>query len=157
MLLTTECEEFLTKSSSPRTPSPDDQPQAKRQKGDTSGESSSSSLWNLYSEMLADAEETHSDNCGCTAEMMVEMYLKEPVQSRHTGPLDYWKQKKPVWPPLAHLACKYLSIPPSSAASERLFSSAADIISSERNRLLPENAEILLFLKKNLPVIGYQY
>lgn len=92
-----------------------------------------------------------------TAEMMVEMYLKEPVQSRHTGALDYWKQKKPVWPPLAHLACKYLSIPPSSVASERLFSSAADIISPERNRLLPENAEILLFLKKNLPVIGYQY
>ena len=36
--------------------------------------------------------------------------------------------------------------------SERLFSSASDIVSTERNRLLPEKAEMLLFIKKNLPV-----
>ena len=83
---------------------------------------------------------------------MVEMYLKEPVLSHieHIHPLTYWKEKKPLWPCLADLACKYLSIPPSSAASERLFSSAADVISQEQNRILPEKAEMLLFLKKNL-------
>ena len=97
-------------------------------------------------------EEANSEglNSGHTAEMMVEMYLKENIQSRHTDPLQYWKQKKVVWLPLADLASKYLSIPPSSAASERLFSSAADVISQERNRLLPEKAEMLLFLKKNM-------
>ena len=141
MLLTTECEEYLSKSTPTRVPSQEDQLQAKRQKVDS--ECSSSTLWNLFNEMLADAEEANSEglNSGHTAEMMVEMYLKEHVQSRHTDPLEYWKQKKPVWLPLAHLAFKYLSIPP-SAASERLFSSAADIISQERNRLLPEKAEM---------------
>ena len=85
---------------------------------------------------------------------MVEMYLKEPVLSHieHIHPLIYWKEKKPC---LADLACKYLSIPPSSAASERLFSSAADVISQEQNRILPEKAEMLLFLKKNLLVVGF--
>ena len=152
MLLTTECEEYLSKTTPTKVHSPGDQPQAKRQKVDS--DSSSSTLWNLFSEMLADSEEGNSEglNSGHTAEMMVEMYLKEHVQSRHTDPLQYWKQKKPVWLPLAHMA---LSNPP-SAASECLFSSAADIISQERNRLLPERAEMLLFLK-NLPVLSFQY
>ena len=157
MLLTTECEEYLSKTTPTKVPSPGDQPQAKRQKVDS--DSSSSTLWNLFSEMLADTEKGNSEglNSGHTAEMMVEMYLKEHVQSWHTDPLQYWKQKKLVWLPLAHMACKYLLIPPSSAASECLFSTAADIISQERNRLLPERAEMLLFLKKNLPVFSFQY
>ena len=127
MLLTTECEEYLSKIT------PTKFPQAKHQKTDS--DSSSSTLWNLFSEMLADTEEGNSEgrNSGHTAEMMIEVYLKEHVQSRRTDPLEYWKQKKLVWLPLAHMACKYLLIPPSSAASEHLFSSAADIMSQERN------------------------
>ena len=77
------------------------------------------------------------------------MYLKEPVLSHveHIHPLTYWKEKKPLWPCLVDLACKYLSILPSSVASERLFSSAANVLSPERNRMLPEKAEMLLFPK----------
>ena len=55
------------------------------------------------------------------------------------------------------MATKFLSIPPFSASSERLFSSAGDIISKERNRLGIEKAEKLLFVKKNLPVLDYKY
>ena len=86
---------------------------------------------------------------GYTAEVMVEMYLKEPIQDRHTEPLSYWKSKQVLWKGLALMASKYLSTPPSSASSERLFSSAGDIISKERNRLGTEKAEMLLFVKKN--------
>lgn len=87
-------------------------------------------------------------SCGYTAEVMVEMYLKEPLPDRryHVHPLEYWKVKKSVWNSLAIMACKYLSIPRSSASSESLFSSAADVISRESNRLKPERAEKLLFL-----------
>ena len=101
--------------------------------------------------MLADPENSNEgNNCGNEAEVIVEMFLKEPVlpHSKHT---QYWKQKKPC---LAYLACKYLAILPSSVALERLFSSAADVISPERNRILPEKAEMLLFIKKNLLVVG---
>ena len=93
MLLTPECEEYLTKSLPFHLMI---SPKAKYQKSDTPSDAPSSSLWNLYSKMLADVEEAHSD-CGCKAEMIVKMYLKETVQSGHTGPLNYWKQK-PEWP-----------------------------------------------------------
>jgi len=92
-----------------------------------------------------------------TAQIMVDMYLKEPVLA-HVEliyPLTYWLGKKSLWPCLAELACKYLSIPPSSVPSERLFSSAADIVSQNRNQMLPEKAEMILFIKKNLPIVGF--
>ena len=151
MLLITECEVYLKKLQSDN-----DQPQAKRSRRD-SREKSSSALWSLFDELMANSANGDEDDCGTEAEMIAEMYLKEPVISRseHMHPLQYWQSKKAVWPCLAHLACKYLCIPPSSAASERLFSSASDIISAERNRILPEKAEMLLFIKKNLPVVGY--
>ena len=87
----------------------------------------------------------------------MEIYLKQPVlsHSQHIHPLEYWQSKKAIWPILAHLASKYLSISLSSATSEQLFSSASDIVFTERNRLLPEKAEMLLFIKKNLPIVGY--
>lgn len=153
MLLTTECEQVLLSISENE---PEESP-AKRSK--TNSEKPCSSLWNLFDDMIEKpSSETTSDNMlGYTAKVMVEMYLKEPIQDRHIDPLIYWKDKQIMWKGLAILASKYLSIPPSSASSERLFSSAGDIISQERNRLSPEKAEIILFLKKNLPVFNYKY
>jgi hypothetical protein len=154
MLVTTECEQVLLSISEKElTAAP-----AKRSR--TESEKSSSSLWNIFDDMIERPSELNSsvsgDMSGYTAEVMVEMYLKEPIQDRHIDPLSYWKEKQIVWNGLAVMACKYLSIPPSSASSERLFSSAGDIISGERNRLAPEKAEIILFLKKNLPVFNYK-
>jgi hAT family protein len=53
-------------------------------------------------------------------------------------------------------ARKYLSAPTGTAISEREFKVASDITGGERIRLLPENAEKLLFLKYNLRLIGYR-
>ena len=65
------------------------------------------------------------------------MYLKEPMlpHTEHTHPLEYWKLKNPCGH-VCLLTCKYLAIPPSSVASEHLFSSATDVISPERNGTL---------------------
>ena len=158
MLLIQECELWLSNFSCGGS---EPEPQPKRAKTDTqpTDKQSSSTLWSLFDEMLADSEdcsegEGQSRN---TAEIMVDMYLKEPVlaRSERIHPFTYWLGKKTLWPCLVDLACKYLSIPPSSVPSERLFSSAADIVSQERNRILPDKAEMLLFLKKNLPVVGF--
>ena len=32
-----------------------------------------------------------------------------------------------------------------------------DILTPERNRLCPENAEKVLFLRENLPIVGFEY
>ena len=36
-------------------------------------------------------------------------------------------------------------------------STAGDILTKERNRLIPYNAEKLLFCRENLPVVNFQY
>jgi len=42
-----------------------------------------------------------------------------------------------------------LAIPATSAQSERLFSATGHLISKTRSRLLPENADCMIFLNKN--------
>ena len=67
----------------------------------------------------------------CTAEVQIESYLKEPNQPRNLNPIVYWQDKKTLYPILAKLAAKYLSIPAASVASEWLFSTAKHIISDQ--------------------------
>ena len=77
------------------------------------------------------------------------------------NPFDFWREKSnssKVLDRLASdLAAKYLTPPPTSVDVERLFSTAGDILTTERNRLCPETAEKILFLKENLPIVDYQY
>lgn len=54
------------------------------------------------------------------------------------------------------IARKYLCAPCGNSSSEREFSTAGDIANNERNRLLPENVDKLLFLKYNMRAIGYE-
>ena len=44
-----------------------------------------------------------------------------------------------------------------SADVERLFSTAGDIFTNEKNRLLPENGEKILFCRENFPLLKLQY
>lgn len=72
----------------------------------------------------------------------------EPVLS---DPLQWWSQKTSKYPILSHLAKKILCIPATSAPVERLFSVAGLTIANDRARLLPENAEDLVFLHDAWP------
>ena len=154
MLLIQECESWLSNYSCGGS-----EPQPKHAHSLQTIKQSSSTLWSLFDEMLADSTDCTEgeDQSRNTAEIMVDMYLKEPVlaRSEQIHPLTYWLGKKTLWPCLVDLACKYLSIPPSLVPSESLFSSAADIVLQERNRILPDKAEMLLFLKKNLTGVGF--
>ena len=52
------------------------------------------------------------------------------------------------------LAKKYLAIPATLAASERLFSDAGNVMTVRRTNLLPSTFEHLIFCKRNWRIIG---
>ncbi|CAN0441023.1 unnamed protein product, partial [Pylaiella littoralis] len=60
--------------------------------------------------------------------------------------LNWWCRHQFAFPCLARLAIKYLVIPPSSAASERIFSMADGIVTKNGNRLEDDTMNALVFL-----------
>ena len=65
-------------------------------------------------------------------------------------PLEWWKENQPKYPLLAKLAKQYLCVPGTSVPSERVFSTAGDIVTAQRSSLTSEHVDQLLFLQKNL-------
>ena len=85
-----------------------------------------------------------------TYNSLVDKYLTEPLIPFHReNSYIWWAENKTRFPPLAQLALRYLSSPPTSVPSETLFSTAGDIYDEKRNRLAPERAKMLMFIKKN--------
>ncbi|KAF3858797.1 hypothetical protein F7725_011998 [Dissostichus mawsoni] len=60
-----------------------------------------------------------------------------------------WWNMRTTYPCLSDMAFSYLCVQASSTPSERVFSTAGDTICAERSRILPEKADMLVFLKKN--------
>jgi hypothetical protein len=58
---------------------------------------------------------------------------------------------------VAKVAKKFLCAPPTEVDCERLFSKARRVYTPERNRLLGDNADKLLFIKYNLPILDFKY
>ena len=80
----------------------------------------------------------------------ISIYANLPELEDEDSPLTWWKNNAINFPLMSKLARKYLAIPASSVESERMFSTAGDIYNPRRSRLLPKNAEMLLFLHHNL-------
>ena len=85
----------------------------------------------------------------------LDNYLSEPRVPRSTNIYGYWSNSQ--YPRLEPAARKYLSAPPTSVASEQLFSAAGQIYSDRRSNLLGENAEKLLFLTYNIRLFNFDY
>jgi hypothetical protein len=66
--------------------------------------------------------------------------------------LDWWHVNRPLFPTLFKLAMEILSIPASSAASERQFSRAKRISSDRRKSLKPNKLQALVFLGENIEI-----
>ena len=63
--------------------------------------------------------------------------------------LQWWKKQQDL-PLLSSLVKRYQCIPATSVASERVFSTAGDIVSTKRSLLKHEHVDQLIFRKKNL-------
>lgn len=64
----------------------------------------------------------------------------------------WWKSNEHNYPHVAKLAKHYLAVPATSVLSERVFSTAGDIVTASRSALTPDNVDKLIFLAKNMNV-----
>ncbi|CAL9697568.1 unnamed protein product [Knipowitschia caucasica] len=114
------------------------------------------SLLDMYDEIIQENTEGAGQQEKMHVEVQFQTYISEatlPMKTQTLTPLDFWAKNKSRFPDLAQLARKYLSAPCTSVDSERLFSAAANVMDEKQNRLGYEKAEMILFVKKNLPLI----
>lgn len=87
----------------------------------------------------------------------IDFYLKCARIDRRADPYKWWSANAKQYPKLTKFVKMYMSSPCSSVYSERLFSEAGLVYEEKRNRLLPANAEKLVFINHNLPLINFKY
>ncbi|CAM4502813.1 unnamed protein product [Leuciscus chuanchicus] len=68
-------------------------------------------------------------------------------------PFMWWKTNECKFPHVAKAAKRLLCVPGTSFPSERIFSTAGDIVSANRSRLAPDSVDRLIFLHKNLSIV----
>jgi hypothetical protein len=97
--------------------------------------------------------------CIAAAEAEITLYKMEPSirlidnNNNFNCPLSWWKNNESKYKLLSSIAARFLCIPATSAPSERVFSAAGLTIAKDRARLLPENANDLVFLHDAGPAI----
>jgi hypothetical protein len=118
--------------------------------------STSSNLWDAHDRLpIAEESDPGDGEQEPVYERQLAAYLKEPRLPRSTNIYGYWHCSN--FPNVEPAAIKYLSAPPTSVASEQLFSSAGQLYSDRRSSLLGHNAEKLLFLAYNIRLFDFQY
>ena len=84
----------------------------------------------------------------------IESYMMIEEADVDICSFKWWASQASNFPILSELAKKYLAIPATSAASERLFSDAGNVMTVRRTNLLPSTFEHLIFCKRNWHIIG---
>lgn len=82
-------------------------------------------------------------------EELTDYLVKEPVPGIKTDPLAWWRENRKKYPVLARLARRFLCLQATSVASERVWSTAGNILTSRRSRLHPLALESLVLIHEN--------
>ena len=107
-------------------------------------------LWKSFSDILEEAGASVSNESGS---QKLDAYLAEPlITFGRESCYNWWANNRHRFPSLAKIAQPCLCAPPTSVASERLFSGAGEIYDDRRSRLAPEKAEMLLIIKNSFPL-----
>jgi hypothetical protein len=116
------------------------------------------SLLNMNEDQLdPTTTDDNSDNLRLVLQSNILEYQKEKRLPLQQDPLKWWQSNGHKYHHIVPLLRQYLSAPPSSVASEQLFSGAGLVYEEHRNRLRGEKAAKLLFVKYNLPLINFEY
>jgi len=85
------------------------------------------------------------------ARIEFERYVNLVVDNTHmrtnANPIDWWNARAEEFPMLYQLVMEFLHVPMSSATSE---SAMGRTVAESRNRLKPDTAAMLIFLKDNI-------
>ena len=94
---------------------------------------------------------TASKNADTTKDPFNEFVacLQTAQADNETDPVQWWKENASCFPAILKVAQKYLAIPATSVPSERVFSTAGNIVNHKRSCLVPDNVNMLTFLNKN--------
>ena len=85
----------------------------------------------------------------------VSMYQEEDLVALDSIPLIWWKLNECKYPYLSRLARRILVIQATSVCSERVFSTAGDVVTAKRSRLSAENINSIIFVNKNHHLISH--
>ncbi|XP_060606044.1 E3 SUMO-protein ligase ZBED1-like [Ruditapes philippinarum] len=101
-----------------------------------------------FFDVLLIKEEKSSESNQSVMKAEIERYKTETVSMKQ-DPIEWWKIKREIYLNLSTCACKYLHIPATSVPSERVFSTAGNILNKKRGQLTADNVDMLLFLYHN--------
>ena len=87
-----------------------------------------------------------SDNPASMAQQLIERYQQQPEVESSADPYIWWNQHRNTFDYMLPIISKHLGCPATSVPSERLFSSAGNVISCKRAAMLPENANEFICL-----------
>ncbi|XP_069105739.1 E3 SUMO-protein ligase ZBED1-like [Argopecten irradians] len=110
---------------------------------------SKSALQDLFGEVFVTCVEP-AVSLKTRIELELVNYKSTQNMPLDADPLLWWKQQELNFPLLSTLARRYLCIPATSVASERVFSTAGDLVSAQRSLLSSDQIDRLIFLKKNM-------
>ena len=79
----------------------------------------------------------------------IRRYESFSIAPKDVNILMWWKNHENVLPLLSQIARKVLTIPASSAKSERVFSCGGNFVTAKRNRLGSKKVEELILIKEN--------
>lgn len=125
---------------------------APRVEAEANGNGRQSILKGVFEDILQEQDGETVGASSTSSQVEMHTYLSQKTIPRSESPFQYWSGNKAQFPTLAVTAAKFLCAPSTSVDSERRFSVASNIIDAKRNRLDGERAEMLIFLKKNLPL-----
>lgn len=76
-------------------------------------------------------------------------FKSQKVLGLHEDPLKWWSDRLALFPVLPRLLRKYWCVAATRVGAERLFGSAANVVSAKRNRLAPAHVDEQVFLYEN--------
>ena len=107
----------------------------------------------LLDTLLTDVYVTHVEPAKSAYQLAieeVEWLREEPDLKMKDNPLIWWKMNMFRFQLVGRLAQMYRTVPATSVSSERVFSTAGDIVTTQRANLKLKQVDQLIFLKKNL-------